>query len=98
MERSTYGRVRIRLLVQQREPWKEILGHLSLKPQNRGRLDHVYCKTELSGGLLEADHFAQSPGEASGLFLNCSSFLGRDEYHWGLFSQIKKTKLKISQV
>lgn len=31
-------------------PWQEILGHLSLKPQNRGRLDHVYCKTELFGG------------------------------------------------
>lgn len=50
MERSTQCRVRICLLVQQKKPWQEILGHLSLKPQNRGRLDHVYCKTELFGG------------------------------------------------
>lgn len=90
MERSTQCSVRICLLVQQKKPWQEILGHLSLKPQNRGRLEHVYCKTELFGGLLEADHFLQSPGESSGLFLNCSSFLGRDDYHWGLFFQIKK--------
>lgn len=34
----------------EKKPWKEILGHLSLKAQNRGRLDYVYCKTELLGG------------------------------------------------
>lgn len=76
-----------------KKSWKAILGHLSLKPQNRARLDHVYYETELFGGLLEADDFPQSPGESSGLFLNCSSFLGRDDYHRGLFFLRFKKKI-----